>query len=464
MITKYTYLLNKILTLNLLLLKYKILFKSIQHKLLFYTVLLVLLTASITYLILEKQYLYLIPIGFIFIITFNKIRLHYKKYNENILFLLNALENGDYSFRFSSTKLSIREKEFNKTLNRIKEILTNARKEVIENEKFLSLIVESVSTGIIIMDENGYINTVNKATLDILGLPVFTHVNQLSFINVDLPNHLKNMNPDDSFQIPVINERENYQVSLKLSKLKIKNKVVKVITLNNIGSELEAKEMESWTRLIRVMTHEIMNSIAPITSISETMTNVLKEHSNNQNIENTIFAFQTINTTAKGLLSFVESYRKFVKIPKPEKQDFNIFDLVKNIISLEQNILKVKNIEVKLTSNNNDAKIYADQSLLMQVLVNIIKNAIEAVYDESIRKININIKYTESLKTIIDISNSGKHISEDVLPHIFVPFFTTKNSGTGIGLSISRYIIRLHGGKLIHYISEENYTVFRIII
>jgi nitrogen fixation/metabolism regulation signal transduction histidine kinase len=429
--------------------------------------LLIITVAGLTYLIVAKEYIYAVPVGAFMIFVLNMLRLHYRKYNDNIIFLLNALENGDYSFRFSSTKLSVREKEFNMMLNRIKEILTTARKEVIENEKFLSLIIESVSTGIIIMDDYGHIETVNQVALDLLGLPVFTHVNQLSGISQDLPQMFLNMKPGDNLQISVTNERENNQISLRLSKVTIRKRTVKVITLNNIGSELEAKEMESWIRLIRVMTHEIMNSIAPITSLSETMTNVLKpvnKDRNDENLENTIIAFETINTTARGLLSFVESYRKFTRIPSPEKRNITILPFVRNIINLENNLLNQYNIDVDVKINNENSIIYVDLSLFSQIFVNIIKNAIEAVCCEEERKIYINIQSIEGLKTIIDISNTGKPIPEEVLPHIFVPFFTTKNTGTGIGLSISRYIMRLHGGKLNHFTSEKGLTTFRIVL
>ncbi|MDR2011157.1 MAG: PAS domain-containing protein [Bacteroidales bacterium] len=442
-------------------------FKSVQYKLFLYTLLLIITVAGLTYLIVAKEYIYAVPVGAFMIFVLNMLRLHYRKYNDNIIFLLNALENGDYSFRFSSTKLSVREKEFNMMLNRIKEILTTARKEVIENEKFLSLIIESVSTGIIIMDDYGHIETVNQVALDLLGLPVFTHVNQLSGISQDLPQMFLNMKPGDNLQISVTNERENNQISLRLSKVTIRKRTVKVITLNNIGSELEAKEMESWIRLIRVMTHEIMNSIAPITSLSETMTNVLKpvnKDRNDENLENTIIAFETINTTARGLLSFVESYRKFTRIPSPEKRNITILPFVRNIINLENNLLNQYNIDVDVKINNENSIIYVDLSLFSQIFVNIIKNAIEAVCCEEERKIYINIQSIEGLKTIIDISNTGKPIPEEVLPHIFVPFFTTKNTGTGIGLSISRYIMRLHGGKLNHFTSEKGLTTFRIVL
>ncbi|GHT70178.1 hypothetical protein AGMMS50239_38170 [Bacteroidia bacterium] len=260
----------------------------------------------------------------------------YKRYNQNILFLLNALENGDYSFHFSETKLSPREKEMNQLMNRIKDILANARKAVIENEHFLSLIIESVSTGIVIINDRGIVQRVNQSALDMFGLPVFSHVNQLHTINETYPRLFLDLQAGDSIQLSLPTEREELSISLHVSQIRLKRGMMRIITLNNIGNELEMKEMESWIRLIRVMTHEIMNSIAPITSLSETMHFLHRDgHINPEDLkQNTLEAFDTIHTTASGLLSFVDSYRKFTAVPKPEKRDFNLNVLIDKVIKL----------------------------------------------------------------------------------------------------------------------------------
>jgi len=442
-------------------------FNSIRYKLILFISLLMLSVASLTYCLLFKQYTLVIISGIVVLLSLNLLHLHYKKFNSNILFLLNALDNGDYSFHFSESKLSSREKELNAMLNRIKEILTNARKEVIENEKFLSLIIESVSTGIIIMDDFGHVQTVNQSALQVLGLPVFTHINQLNGVNEDFPELFRNMKSGDKPQIAIINEREEMQVSLRLSEIWLKHGKMKVITLNNIGNELETKEMESWIRLIRVMTHEIMNSIAPITSLSETLLTLHKIPEVNEADQslrkNTIEAFETIHSTAKGLLSFVESYRKFTGIPKPEIQPLALRPLLDKVLHLERHAIETKNIKLELTINDGDIQLLADEKLITQVLVNLLKNAIESI-ESTKGQILIHCHKLTSEQVSIDICNNGKPIPKEVLPHIFIPFFTTKDTGTGIGLSVSRYIMRLHGGKLTHSTSHEGWTVFTVII
>lgn len=442
-------------------------FKSIQYRLLTFTVLLMLAVAALTYFMLKGQVSFAVISGIATIICLYNMHQHYKKFNSNVLFLLNALDNGDYSFHFSEDKLSRREKELNVMLNRIKEILVGARKEVVENEKFLSLIIESVSTGIIIMDEKGHVQTVNQSALDLMGLPVFTHINQLSNVNETFPDLFRNLRVGDNPRIEVSNEREEMQVSLSLSEIVIKRGRMKVITLNNIGNELEAKEMESWIRLIRVMTHEIMNSIAPITSLSETLLtlhNMPEKDSSEEGLRmNTIEAFETIHSTAKGLLSFVDSYRKFTAIPKPNIRSFEVKPLIDKILHLEEKCINEKNIQVELREADEHTEWLADEKLITQVLVNLVKNAVEAITDTEPKRIRISINRSADGKVQVEVSNTGNPIPKEVLPHIFIPFFTTKDSGTGIGLSISRYIMRLHGGKLTHATSAEGWTVFTVI-
>ncbi|MDR0845771.1 MAG: GHKL domain-containing protein [Tannerella sp.] len=379
---------------------------------------------------------------------------------------MNALENGDYTFHFAETKLSRREKELNIMMNRIKEILANARNVVIENEKFLSLIVEGVSTGILILNDQGIVQTTNQSALNMLGLPVFTHIKQLWHVNETFPELFSGLKAGDTAQISIANEREVQEISLHVSELRLKRGIMRVITMSNIGNELEGKEMESWIRLIRVMTHEIMNSIAPISSLSQTMLSLFR--SSNFEIEdksmarNVIDAFETINVTTAGLLSFVESYRKFTSVPTPKKQPFDLANLCMKVIKLHENTMKENHIEV-VTHIDPDISLCADENLITQVLVNLVKNAVEAVDVAENRKIVISANLSSNEKIIVSVANAGSLIPDDVLQHIFIPFFTTKASGSGIGLSVSRYIMRLHGGTLHHSLSPEGMTQFNLV-
>ncbi len=439
-------------------------FTSILYRLIFFTGLLIVSVILLTYCIFQEQeqYIYAFIPALLVFESLYSMYYHYKKYDENILFLLNALDNGDYSFYFTENKSSRRERELNTMLNRIKVIITNARKEVIENEKFLSLIVESISTGIVIFDDRGNVQTVNEAAKQLLGLQVFTHLSQLKYVDETFPELFKNIQPQDNKQIKIVNEREEVLVSLRVSNIKLKRGVMKVVIFNNIENELEAKEIESWIRLIRVMTHEIMNSIAPITSLTETLLYSHKEKQTDDETlnKNTVDALETINSTARGLLTFVDSYRKFTGVPKPQLNKFELNAVLEKVLHLESYRLKEKNIYFEIISPNN-VSLYADEIQITQVLVNLIKNAEEAIEKDNDGKIQIKVIENPD-KIQIDVCNNGKLIPQDIAPHIFIPFFTTRDSGTGIGLSISRYIMRLHGGNLKHH-AKDNWTIFSMV-
>ncbi len=336
-------------------------FKSIEYKLYFNIILLIITVIASTYFATQTEYVYMSLSTIIVLIALHRLRSNYNQFNKNILFLLNALENNDFTFNFRETKLSRRERELNRMLNRIKGILSKARMEVIENEKFLSVIMESVSTGIIIQDNYNMVVQVNSAVNKLLGLPVFTHIKQLGNIDKSLPDIFLNLKEGDSKTIKFANEREDVQLIIRASEITIKGKNLKIITIANIGSELDYIEMDSWIKLIRVLTHEIMNSIAPITSLTDTLLTAYNNESSDNLIhsqetdlaekdvllrENTIEALQTINTTAKGLINFVRTYREFTVIPKPQMKSVSVQSLINRGIKLNATYFEEKQISI----------------------------------------------------------------------------------------------------------------------
>ena len=438
-------------------------FKSIKYKLGYHSILMLTFSAGATWLFVSGRYFFAVFAAIVALTSLKAVYGQFRKFNSNIILLLNALENGDFSFHFSETKMSVREREMNMVMNRIRKILINAREEVIEKEKFLSIIVETVPVGIIIMDERGSITTVNRIVLQWLGLPGLVHTNQLRIVNESFPEIFLGLRPGSSTQINLFNEREELQISMRATEVNFRYGSRKLISLNSIGNELESMEIESWIRLIRVMTHEIMNSIAPITSLSDTMLYILQSEASSDGKDlqkNAIEAFETISTTAKGLSSFVESYRKFTAVPQPVKKPFPLRETLVQAVNLNTQAAAEKNISINIVPQD-DLELYADKNLIMQVLLNLLKNAIEAANENG--EIQINYHLNRNGKTVIDIINSGQLIPKDILPFIFIPFFTTKENGNGVGLSVSRYIMRLHGGNLQHSVSANKMTAFSML-
>jgi signal transduction histidine kinase len=463
----------------------------------------------------------------------------YKKFESNVIFLLNALENGDYSFRFSESGVAAAShgrREVNAVLNVIKELLARAREQEIENERFLGIIVAAMPVGIAIVDGRDFVRAANDAALRLLGMHVFTHVRQLGMADEALERTFRELVPGRRATVRVADEREERQVSLLMSRITVGRGELRVVAMHNIAGELEEREMESWIKLIRVMTHEIMNSIAPITSLSETMLAAWDEtgeaggkgptarsgdgtegaavepretgtgeagssvggEEGDRLRRNTMDAFETINATTRGLLSFVESYRRFTGIPRPVLQPVDLAGLVGRVVALEAATFDARGITVETrfgvegtergglgrgdavgedivagdpgTVGGNGAEggfdagsvVSADEGQVAQVLVNLLKNAAEAISERRTDG-RIEVAVSRDGDTVrLDVTNNGEPIPAEVLPHIFVPFFTTKQSGTGIGLSISRHIMRLHGGNLKHH-AEGGRTRFSML-
>ncbi len=244
----------------------------------------------------------------------------------------------------------------------------------------------------------------------------------------------------------------------------IQSSIYKIFTINNIESELEAHETESWIRLIRVMTHEIMNSIAPISSISETLTLQLeKEKDDDEPIDKEMLqmGLDTIRSTSHSLLNFVQDYRRFTSVPIPEKKTFALKPLINEILSLLQELKERNGIEISMNIAD-DFTIHADRKLMQQVLLNLIKNAYEAPFPPEVQPtVTLSGSQGPQNEKFIYISNNGRPIPSDVVPNIFIPFYTTKENGSGIGLSLSRYIMRRHNGNLV-YLQQGGSTIFRI--
>lgn len=355
-------------------------------------------------------------------------RRRYKSTVDKVTFLFNAIDNGDYNFRFAEDGKAAGEKGLNKSLNKVKDILTHARDEQMEREKYFELILDSVDTGIIVIeDERGVVLRYNHAAQKLLQREMITHVDQIK-------ESLKNFS-----------SRETNTV--------LKGRRVRIVAFSDIKGELANQETDSWVKLIRVLTHEIMNTVTPIVSLSDT----LLRHSEGEQHE----GLSVIHHTSKELVKFVENYRRFTHVPTPQPTLFYVKPFLERMASLARQRMK-DGCEVETDIRPKDLIVYADEGLISRVVTNLLKNAAEAVPVGG----HIWLKaYTgENDTVVIDVINNGPMIPDDIATHIFVPFFTTKKDGSGIGLSISRQIMRVSNGFLSLITDRANHlTTFRLI-
>ena len=371
---------------------------------------------------------------------------HYRRNIKKVTFLFDAIDNGDFSFNFPTEKGFKEDKILHKSLNRIKLFLQHTREEQIDREKYYEQILNAVDTGILVVDSHDNILQHNQAALQLLDTDVLTHMNQVK------------------------GKLKDEHLAKHETQAMLKDKHVRIIALSDVSHELSNQEVDSWIQLIRVLTHEIMNTITPVTSLSETLlTRVTEDKDLKQGLE-------TIHKTGTELLAFVNNYRRFTHVPQPQPALFYVEPFLERMALL-------CNHEVEISVSPKDLLVYADESLLSHVVTNLLKNAVEAFREKeredkqecrsadlqsvASKKTFIRLKAYANVQEsiIIDVSNNAGLIPEDVASHIFIPFFTTKPEGSGIGLSLSRQIMRVSGGSLsLHQDKEQGITTFRIII
>lgn len=370
----------------------------------------------------------------------------YKLYHrdaERVRFLLDAVESKDFNFHFASETEWGRDKVVTEALNKITRILADIRQETIEKERYYERILSNVNTGVIAFDDKGFVYQTNPEALKLLGLSVFTHVKQLDRISPNLSDLLLTSQQDEKRQVTLNNERGTVQLSMRISRIDVQNRKLKVVAINDIRNELDDKEIDSWVALTRVLTHEIMNAITPITSLSDSMLKMLPPEGDD--LRN---GLETICTTSRGLMNFVDSYRRFTHIPTPEPSLFYARPFAERCLQLARNLQNSDTVSFKLVVEPDDILVYADENLISQVMNNLLKNAVQAIGSEGEGRVEVFVHLNENEEVVMEVSNTGAPISAELEEHIFIPFFTTKENGSGIGLSISRQIMRMSGGTL----------------
>ena len=414
-------------------------------------VLLLLIAATVgaTLLIIHDLWFYGILTAAVACLLLGGVFRLYRSNTRKITFMFNAIENNDYAFQFTRYGSSLSDDLFNRSLNRIKELLVKAKNEAIEREKYYELILERIITGIVVVNERGSVMQTNSEALRLLGLSVFTHLSQLDRVEEGLTEKFRALEVGEGTRVTLHHERGEVNLALQASEVTIRGTRLRIIAVNDIDRELDDKELESWIRLTRVLTHEIMNTITPITSLSDTLLELTEEKISKEEIRN---GLETISSTSKGLLAFVDSYRKFTHIPTPEPTLFYLKGFIGRMVELARHQHPGIPVTFHASIVPNDLILHADENLISQVIINLLKNAMQAFEKSSSpaeeKHIHIRAYCDEAEAVLIEISNNGPAIPPNIAEHIFIPFFTTKENGSGIGLSISRQIMRLSGGNL----------------
>lgn len=350
--------------------------------------------------------------------------------SSKITLMLEAIRNNDFSMRFHDCN----NRAVSRALEKISAIIREDKQNARRNERYYGLIMEKVNAGIFAADENGCVEICNDKMLELLGVNVFTHLEQLEKIDVRLKDELFGMQPGEIKMLSYKMENGGGEISASRSRISFEKKVLDIFVLNNIYHVINSNEVEAWVKLTRVLTHEIMNSIAPINSLSEQLGGCTDGEKLRQGLE-------VIHDTSSELMKFTENYRRFAILPAPVCRLVSVNELVNRMIQL------FKGFPVEFDSQvlPQELIINADEALIGRVIANLLKNSIESdAAHIRIAAYCIN----EQEQVAIDVSDDGKPIDDQIREQIFVPFFTTKAEGSGIGLSVSRRIMSMHNGSL----------------
>lgn len=385
--------------------------------------------------------------------------------NREFIRFLEAIEYSDLTQSFSDKKMGKSFLELNKEFNKVIEKFKQSKIDKEKNLRYTKNIIEYINNGLVSYDQDGNVEFINRACKKILNLGFLKNINSLKNSHPDIYELLNDLKHGDKIVKKIKFNDELKYMAFSVFNFVVGEKNVTLLSIQDIHNVLEDKEMEAWQKLIRALTHEIMNSLTPISSLSSTTFDLMKELDledvkSEAEVQDIKDALYTIHARSKGLIDFVNAYRNLTIIPNPDKKLLSVKDIITNTITILQNNFKDNNIEVSQNIDPETLEISADSSLIEQVLINLVINAVHALKDTEDPKIIINSFLSDTGKVIIQVIDNGVGISENSKNKIFIPFYSTKKS-SGIGLSLCKQIMKLHQGQ-INVTSIDGVTTFSL--
>lgn len=443
--------------------------KNLYFNIIIRVALVVLLSLILSYsiLIMKSFRLSVICIICLTFITFNLIS-YLNSTNKKIRFFFDSVRNDDSNLSFPVETRNPAMKELYQSMNRVNNQIQHLKIENRQQEQYFRTLLEHLAAGIITFNDKGFILHANSSAKNFLSVEVLTHLHQIERKDKKLYDAIISIRPYERKLVAFLSESGEIQLSLKATSFKTNESELIILSIQDIKNELDEKEIDSWMKLIRVLMHEIMNSITPITSLSESLSNIYNDGGSPvspdmvsvKTIATTLQGLNVIKEQGKGLMSFVESYRKLTRIPEPERKLFRVAELMERVRVLYDSLDKSEKVKLSISIKNPDLEIYADQNLISQVLINLVKNALESNENNDKGKIKIVATEGFNMHHEICVIDNGPGIPEENIDEVFVPFFTTRQNGSGIGLSLSRQIMKVHGGNLKVRSVPDKETVF----
>jgi nitrogen fixation/metabolism regulation signal transduction histidine kinase len=389
------------------------------------------------------------------------------KSNRDLARLLRSIRYSDFSQTFTSEGRGGSYAELSEAFRSVMNTFRAARAEKEEHYRYLQTVIQHIGVGLVSFKQDGAVGLVNNAAKRLLRVRTLTRIQSLDRRSDDLVEVLLRMRSGDKALAKLVDDDELLQLSLSATEFKMRGDLIKLVSIQDIQSELEEKEIEAWQKLTRVLTHEIMNSITPITSLASTANDLLVPAGAGREGELTSETFKdvqdavhTIEKRSKSLLAFVNAYRSLTRIPQPDFQILAVIRLFENVLDLLQLNARGRGVPITTKVDPASLTVTADPELVERVLINLVNNAVEAVEGTPDADVELAARLDRRGRSIIQVADNGPGIVAEALDKIFVPFYTTKKEGSGIGLSLSREIMRQHGGTLTAYSEPAVKTVF----
>lgn len=389
--------------------------------------------------------------------------------NRKLTRFLESVKYSDFITGFAAdNKLGRSFRDLNTAFSEVLEAFRKARSEKEENWQYLNTVVQQVRTGIISFDADGKIQLINANAKRFLSNNTLQNINELAQRNPELHKAIMDAEPGKSV---LYKSSIDMQLTIQATELRVRGISLKLVTMQNIQSELQQQELEAWQNLTRVLRHEIMNSITPISSLTSTLREILDQdlvkgrenyyEMNRESADDLRDGLGTIENRSKGLIKFVDAYREYTSLPTPKFKAVLLKDMIDKVAQLMRSDIKKTTIQFTHLCDSEYLTIQADEEMIEQVLINLIKNAVEAIGNQENGKIELIGKYSDNT-VLIEVHDNGPGIIKEALVRVFVPFFTTKKTGSGIGLSLSRQIMQLHHGNLTVESEPNVSTVFTL--
>lgn len=427
-------------------------------------VILIFITGFVFLQIIDRPNFLYVKLFFIILTLFQiSLLIHYlNKINRKISLFFESVKAEGYNVVFDNYEahgeFSELNFQFGQLSKHFKEVLLKRE----EQDEYFKAVIEHVGVGIFAFDERGSIRFLNTETLKLLGLSRLKNISSLDYIHKNLSSFLYNLKPGQQQLLELKRGNELLQLAAKVTKYKISDEELNLVSFQNIKPELELKETETWQKMIRILTHEIMNSVSPITSLAASLLAIIKSKKETDEKMRTKLdkGLTTIQNRGEGMMEFVRKYRNLTILPLPQITEISLSDLMNELVILFEESFETEMIDFKWIVEPEDLKLKADREQLEQVLINLIKNSIWAVQDEPEKKIFVNAFVSSNKRIQIEIKDSGLGLEDELLDKIFMPFFTTRTEGSGIGLSLSRQIMLMHGGSISAQSNTERGALF----